>query len=460
MLIRRTHSYRILNTAYCIPNAPRAFSLLELLVALGIVSLVVVTVLGLMGRGLDVLRREEHRRVALGIAEERLELLRNVPYDDLGTIGGIPSGPFPQEDLIERNGARYTIATRIRAIDDALDNTAPNDAVPTDYRELAVDVSWGLNPNQAVTLATLAAPPGTEQATTTGMLRLRITDARGEPVDGASVQLANSAVSPPIALTLPTDTDGIVALPGAPPSNGGYHVRVTRAGYSVDETIAPSAQNPNPNNPPLTVLAHEVTNANFAIDRLATIALTFQKYKDDKPFHDLTTFTLQGMKMIGSAPNPNPPPDTLAVYKAAPQSFTTNQGAITISNLEWDTYRFSEAMPDFDLAVADPLLPIELFPGTTQEVTIAFEPHRDHSLRVIVRTAAGNPISGASVQLVDVDPPQRTETGTTPAHGQIFFSPLRAGTATLTISHPNFATATRELTIGGTMEVEVRMEPL
>ncbi|MDP3771507.1 MAG: carboxypeptidase regulatory-like domain-containing protein [bacterium] len=436
----------------------KGFSLLELLVALGIAAIVVVTMLGLMGQGLNVLRREEHRRVALGIAEERLELLRNVPYDDLGTIGGIPNGPFVPQEIIERSGARYTVATRIRAIDDALDNTAPNDAVPTDYRELAVDVSWGLNPNQTVTLATLAAPPGVEQATTTGMLRLRVTDARGEPVEGASVELANSTITPPIALTLPTDANGIVALPGAPPSNGGYHIRVTRAGYSVDETIAPSPQNPNPTNPPLTVLAHEVTAADFSIDRLATIALTFQRYGTDRSFRDLTTFTLQGMKTIGTQPNPNPPPDTLPVYKAAPQSFTTNQGAITISSLEWDTYRFSEAMPDFDLATADPLLPIELLPDATQQVTITFEPHRDHSLRVIVRDASGAPISGATVELTTIDTPIRTENGSTPAHGQVFFSPIRSGASTLTVSHPSFATVTRELTISGTMEVEVRLE--
>ncbi len=438
----------------------RGFSLLELLVALGIIALVAVTVLGLLGRSIEVLRREEHRRVAIGIAEERLERLRNAPYDDLGTIGGIPAGAFLPRDTIERNGAQYTVTTRIRFLDDPFDGVAPNDPVPNDLRELAADVSWGTNPNQTITLATLAAPPGLERAGTTGTLRLRVLDARANPVEGATVEIANSDVTPPIALALPTDGNGEVTLPGAPPSTAGYHVRVTRSGHSADTTVTPSPEVPNPIAPPLTVIEHEVTAANFAIDRLAAIAFTFRKYTPDQSFRDLAMFTLQGQKVIGTRPNSTPPPDTLPVYKAGPQSFTTNQGSLTISSLEWDTYEFRETMPDYDLAVADPLLPIELLPGTTYPVTIMFAPHRDHALRVIVRDAGGLPVDGATVTLTYLGPPERTERGTTPAHGQVFLSPILQGAATLTVTHPSFDTVTRELTVSGTMEVEVRMQQL
>jgi prepilin-type N-terminal cleavage/methylation domain-containing protein len=436
------------------------FSLLELLVALGIIALVALTVLGLLGRSIEVLRREEHRRIAIGIAEERIERLRNSPYDDLGTVGGIPTGAFSPLETIQRNSAQYTVATRIRFMDDLFDGTAPNDPVPNDMREVAVDVSWGTNPNQIVTLATLVAPPGLERAGTTGTLKLRVLDARGNPVDGATVELANASVTPPIALALPTDTNGEVTLPGAPPSTASYHVRVTKNGYNTDETVTPNPEVPNPTQPPLTVIEHEVTTAGFAIDRLATIAFTFQKYRPNQPFRDLATFTLQGLKTIGTRPNPAPPPETLPVYKAGPQSLTTNQGTLTISSLEWDTYEFRETMPDYDLAVADPLLPIELLPGTTYPITIMFAPHRDHSLRVIVRDAAGMPVPDAVVTLTYVGPPERTESETTPAHGQVFLSPLQSGAATLTVAKDGFEAATRELIVSGTMEVEVRLQRL
>ncbi|MDO8599062.1 MAG: carboxypeptidase regulatory-like domain-containing protein [bacterium] len=436
----------------------KGFSLTELLVALGVIAIIISAVLGLLGRGLDVLRREAHRRVAIGIANERLELFRNVPYDDVGTSGGIPNGAFPQEELIERNGARYTARTRVRFIDDPFDDMSPLDAVPADYREVAVDVSWGANPNQTVTLATFVAPPGLEQATTTGTLRIRVIDASGGPVEGASVHIANASVTPPIALTLPTDGRGEITLPGAPPSTAGYAVRVTRDGYSTDTTVPPSDENPNPTQPPLTILEHEVTTANFAIDRLASIALTFRRYGNDQSFRDLTTFTLQGSKSIGAQPNPTPPPDTLPVYKAAPQSFTTNQGALTIAGLEWDTYQFTETMTDHDLATVDPLLPIELLPGMVRPITIAFAPHHDHTLRVIVRDAAGLPLEDADATLAYTDGSPQEEQATTPPHGQVFFAPLRPGTALLTISRTNFETATRELTIDGQTEVEVRLQ--
>lgn len=436
---------------------PVGFSLLELLVAIGITAIVSVTVLALLGRGVDLLRREEHRRVAVAIAEERLEIIRNVAYDAIGTTGGIPEGPFTAEETVERGAARYAVRTRIAYVDDPFDQLAPDDAIPNDRKQAAVDVSWGANPNQVVTLMTEVAPVGLERTTGGGTLRLRVFDARGNPVEGATIQVTNGDVQPTVALTLPTDGRGEVTLPGTPPSTAGYHVRAAKAGMSTDATIVPGPENPNPIRPPLTVLAGEVTSAAFAIDRLGAIALTFVHAQNDRPFRELTTFTIQGSKVVGNRPNPTPPPDALPVYKAAPQSFTTDRGTIEIGGIEWDTYRFSETMAGYDLAWTDPLLPIELLPGATRPVTVAFAPHADHALRIVVRDAAGLPIADASIRL---DTARRTFNATTPAHGHVFLTPIDAGTATLTVERSGYQSVTREVTVNGLTEEEVRLEPL
>src|SRR5690606_13925038 len=77
------------------------------------------------------------------LAQEKMELIRNLPYDEIGTQGGIPSGSLLQNESIQQNGLNFNVKTDIIYIDDPFDDTSPDDLLPTDYKRVRVDVSWG-----------------------------------------------------------------------------------------------------------------------------------------------------------------------------------------------------------------------------------------------------------------------------------------------------------------------------
>src|SRR3989344_1301397 len=120
------------------PRLPMTgFTLIELLIATFIIGTVIVGVFGLFVLGLRSGQEGERRIVGTALANERAEMIRNLPYASVGTVNGIPAGSIPQTETIVRNNNSYTVKTDIRYIDDPFDGTAggvPHDTLNTDYK--------------------------------------------------------------------------------------------------------------------------------------------------------------------------------------------------------------------------------------------------------------------------------------------------------------------------------------
>ena len=54
---------------------------------------------------------------------------------------------------------------------------------------------------------------------------------------------------------------------GLPPSVNGYHIVVTKPGYSTDQTYPITPQNPNPTKPDATIMSGQVTQVSIVTDR-------------------------------------------------------------------------------------------------------------------------------------------------------------------------------------------------
>ena len=52
---------------------------------------------------------------ALSLANQQIEYLRSLPYDSVGTVGGIPSGLIPQNETIVLNNITYNRRTLVQA---------------------------------------------------------------------------------------------------------------------------------------------------------------------------------------------------------------------------------------------------------------------------------------------------------------------------------------------------------
>jgi hypothetical protein len=112
-----------------------------------------------------------------------------------------------------------------------------------------------------------------EGLTSGGALLLNVFDASGQPVSGANVHIENTLLDPDIILDRQTNSAGQVIEVALPSSVNGYHVVVTKTGYSSDQTEPISVANPNPTKPYATVVDGVVTQVSFAIDLLSNLTI-------------------------------------------------------------------------------------------------------------------------------------------------------------------------------------------
>jgi hypothetical protein len=395
-------------------------TLLDTLVGSALLLVVFLGIAASVRLSIDVVTNNKARSGAVTLANDRMEYVRSLSYDAVGTIGGIPSGAIPQSESLTGNGISYTRRTTIQYGDDPTDGTgvADQNSIPADYKSARVEVSWTTRgTTRGVSLVTRVEPPnGMEVTALGGTLLVSVLNANDEPVSSASVSIDNSSASPAISIDTYTNANGTVTILGAT-TTGTYSVVVTRPGYSTDQTYTV----PNPVRGPLTVAQNQTTSATFKIDLLSSLTVVTRAWGSGSPQSGV--FRLHGVKTISSDP---------LTYKYDEEQ--GGEGATTtISNIEWDTYTFTVASTTgYDLASSCPLQPVYLAPNTSTSTILYFAPHTEHSLPVAVRASASRALlSSASVRLYKAG---YDETNLTDACGQTFFTGLSSGTYSIDVT--------------------------
>lgn len=263
----------------------QGLTLIEVLISLVILAIISIGLYSLYTYTLKVINDNRARTGAVAIAEQRLEMIRNMPYNDVGTIGGIPSGTITASEEIDLNNFIYTATSYVRYIDDPFDGLLgePGETLNADYKQVEVQVSWR-SPfgTRSVDLSTIVAPRGIETVEGGGTLKISVFDADGQPVPLANVHIENNMVAPPISVDHQTGVSGILLLPGTPESIENYSVTVTKDGYSTEQTCPTKSGTPNPicpvsiandtpTKPHLSVYEGELTEEGFTIDRVGTL---------------------------------------------------------------------------------------------------------------------------------------------------------------------------------------------
>ncbi len=392
------------------------------------------------------------------LVNEKIETLRNLPFANVGTSGGIPSGPLPSTEYIDRNGLRYTVNTSVVYVDDSFDGVAPTDLTPNDYKRARVQVSWsGLGRGSAtITGTTDIAPKGVEQSLGGGTLSILVFDSDGVPVPQATVTIKAPTASPAVDLTISTNDNGRIVLPGAPACTACYNITATKSGYSTDSTYTTS-QVANPSRPPLTVLTEKLTETSFAIDQTGTVTLASVDSRQNN-FASLAnqSFWIKGGKIIGTTTLDEP------VYKFN-QAVTTNTlGTLTLNNLEWDTYTISTATASARVrSGSDRVLPMTLLPGTNTNFSVSLDTKTDNSLLVAFVDDTQNLIASVSAQVSSGSFVATSSAGLTGAAdmGHVFFSLPSNGTYTITASASGYQPTTTDITINGNKEDIIILSP-
>jgi prepilin-type N-terminal cleavage/methylation domain-containing protein len=373
------------------------FTLMETLLAMAIFLTVSVGLYNGFAKSLKLVNLIKMKEIATNLANEQFEIARNLPYASVGTVNGIPSGPFLQTQTVTRSGRDFTVDITIRNYDDPFDGTlggAPNDLSPADFKLIDVTVTCSNCGSFApITLTTKIAPKNLETASTNGALVVRVFDSSGNPVVNADVNIKNSTTNtntPTVNINDVTGADGTLTIVDIPPAVNGYTITASKSGYSTETTYPlGGGSNPNPNKTDATIIIQQITQISFTIDQVSTI-----------PVSSVTTqcaatpnfdFDITGTKLIGTNP------DTIK-YSG---SFTTNgSGLVTLNNMEWDTYNVVGTDATYDIIGTNPLMSLGISPGATQNLQITTAAKNGRRLVVIIRDqATGLPVTDASVTL-------------------------------------------------------------
>ena len=178
-------------------NPQYGLSLVNVLVGITIIIIAFLGIWSVFNLSLKIIAENKFRTLASAIANEKIEVIRNLPYDDIGTLGGIPPGSIPQNENLTRNQADFFIETRIFYIDDPYDNLVPDDLLGADYKKIKVSVDWpGRTFGDPVISYTTVCPKGVETDIQGGTIRVIVFNASGQPVPEANVRIINNELNP------------------------------------------------------------------------------------------------------------------------------------------------------------------------------------------------------------------------------------------------------------------------
>jgi prepilin-type N-terminal cleavage/methylation domain-containing protein len=429
-------------------NQSPGFTMVETLVAIGILGIFFAAIAMIIQNVIENVGASRVRTTALALGQEKMETIRNLPYTNVGTVGGIPTGPILQNETVTINNLAFTVKTSIIYIDDPFDFVAPTDILPADYKRARVEITWaGAFPSRMpIVLVTNIAPKGLESVVGGGSLIINVSDSQGQPISNATINIDNTMITPQIHMQTLSDSYGTVAIPGAPSCIRCYQISVTKTNYSTDKTYS-TAEVTNPLQPYATIIDGRITQLSFSIDQISTVIVNSVNISY-QPIANVM-FTLKGNKIIGHDTSDNP------VYK---YSYATNTGGSTVSipALEWDNYSLDFSNSAHTLAGSNPTIPFALLPNTSQTITIVAVPKAAASLQLTVKNSSGILQSSASATLSSI-PLGYSVNKITPAtssadYGQVLFNNLSIGNYNLDVTLPGFTEATASVSITGNMQ--------
>lgn len=400
------------------------FTLIEALTLLFIFALITVTFYSVMTAGLRYITYSKNRLGAVAVANEKMEIARNLNYDDVGTQGGDCSGDIPQGEDVTENGITYHVSTYATYVDDPFDGTlggSPNDIAWHDYKKLVITVYWDYEqPNQdSVKVSSNFVSPSMETVNPDdGILSINVLSDQdgGAAVQGASVHVVNPDVG--INEVVTTDSAGNVMLLGAKEGVQDYQITVSKDGYETVSTMPPYPDTPdyNPTDVNATVIAGTLNIANIIENRLAKLKVSTVDYLGD-PVSGVD-IKVNGGREMGTDPNSPYTP----TYNLDFSGQTDASGEKDFGEVSPGQYTFDMTSSGYALIGSDIVSPYAVASGDDKNIILKVaDKNSTTGLLVTVQDSSdSSPISGASVELVN-STLGYDETVTTDAKGLAFF---------------------------------------
>lgn len=407
--------------------------------------------------GTRQMMNSKYRLGATAMANQQMEIVRSLIFDNIGTTDGIIHGTLQEDQHIAANTTTYHIHFTVQYIDDPRDGTgaAHTDLAFNDYKQVTVRVSWGgETASEQVEMVSLFSLDGVESvAAGTGILSINVLNAAGVGVSDATVHIVNSSISPSVDMTADTDAGGNLTFPGAKASVQKYRISVSKGGYYPNTTYAPYPTTPTfkPTNVDGSVVAGNLSMTTLVSDQQSSI-----RFRTRTPSGETVPnvgFSITGGLVVGT--------DTVVAGKPV---YDFTQTATTDSSGEHDfldrstgmyTVTLGAGMTGYRFLRLDPqttaLDLINLPPGMDQTVTMALASKTVGSTIITAKRASNSTaIAGATVRLTSAILGYDV-TVTADAFGQAYFpmdvTPLTAGTYDITVSASGFTDKNDTVTV-------------
>jgi Tfp pilus assembly protein PilE len=250
----------------------------EIIVVIAITVIIFAGLFAAVQYSFQVIASSGAKLSALSLANDRMEYFRSLPYDDVGTVSGIPSGTIPQTSTTTLNNIEFVERVLVEYVDDVADGaltatTTDSNGIPADYKRIKIELTWTLNGvTDSVTQVSNIVPRSIEATSGGGTVRVNVLDADSTFLSGAEVRLLNETTTTTIDITRYTDGSGSALFSGAPAASD-YQVFVTATDYSTDQTYVATTSNPNPTTAPFAVLESDISTVTFQIGELSDIIL-------------------------------------------------------------------------------------------------------------------------------------------------------------------------------------------
>lgn len=262
------------------PTKNSGFTLIEVIVVSAILALVFGAVFSSFQYSLRLINLSRAKLSAISVANDRMEYFKSLPYDDVGTIGGLVPGTIPQNSTTTLNKINFTEHVLVEYVDDPADDVlgVDSNAITTDYKIIRVAYEWNIGgvPGQ-IMMVTNVVPRSIETDVGGGTVRIKVVDQDFQLLPNATVRLFNSALG--INTSRPSGPFGEALFSGAPEGSD-YEVMVSGPiggkEYSVDETHVADTMNPNPARAPFAVLGADISTLTFQIGELSNMTLALK----------------------------------------------------------------------------------------------------------------------------------------------------------------------------------------
>jgi prepilin-type N-terminal cleavage/methylation domain-containing protein len=357
------------------------FTLIEVVVGSALFLVVAMAAYGAYTSLFQVAQLNQTKFLAIALADEQLEIIRNMPYVNVGLTTGIPQGTLLRTQTLVRGNVYFTVTLTIRNIN------LSTSTYQASSKLVEVEVSCPTCKNfQPVTLTGQVSPANLQSAGSGGALVVQVLDSNGNPVEGATVFMQSTATTS-IQNTDVTNSSGLLNIIGVPEGINVYHVQATKSGYSSDETSPITEQNPTPAKPDATVLNQQASQITLTIDELSSLHFTSVS-PTCSPVGGFD-FNLKGARQNGVGQS---------LYDQ--NKVTDGGGTLDIDPIGWDTYAVTPIDASYDIAGITPTSPFILNAGNSQNVQLVVESKQSNALMVsVLDDATKLPLSNATVHV-------------------------------------------------------------